>query len=252
MFVRKLIAVAVVSAVSGLSAQAADIYRREAVGGYKDGPAYVANTWTGFYIGAHVGGAFDDLTITDVDGFTTGGPGRKTSLSPSGVIAGGTLGYNWQSGPVVFGVEGDIGYLGLNESKLLTLSTANTRAGIEDGLYGDITGRLGYAFGPALLYAKGGFAFYDGGEKFSTNVGGTRVSSSLDTLTGYTIGGGLEYKINPAWSIKGEYQYFDFGDETFTVTTTNGSKFRFKEELNVQTVKFGVNYSLAREYEPLK
>ena len=68
------------------------------------------------------------------------------------------------------------------------------------GLYGDLTGRLGYAFGPALVYAKGGFAFFDGEAKV-TIAGDT--STATNTFTGWTLGGGLEYALSPVLEREG-------------------------------------------------
>ena len=88
------------------------MYRGEP-GGYKDGPVYVpANTWTGFYIGAHVGGAWSSEKVTDKnDDFLR--PGASLSNDANGVFGGGQIGYNWQHGNLVFGVEGDLGVMDL-------------------------------------------------------------------------------------------------------------------------------------------
>ena len=87
----------------------------------------------------------------------------RTDQSPSGVFGGGTIGYNMQRGGVVFGLEADFGAMDLNGNKLLA-SPAVERiaetpsAHISTGFYGDVTGRLGWAWGPWLLYGKGGLA----------------------------------------------------------------------------------------------
>ena len=87
-----------------------------------------------------------------------------TNQSPSGVFGGGTIGYNMQRGGVVFGIEADFGAMDLNNNKIhhqplfysLTIETAI--AHISTGFYGDVTGRVGWAWGPWLLYGKGGLA----------------------------------------------------------------------------------------------
>ena len=87
----------------------------------------------------------------------------------------------------------------------------------------------GHERGPALLYAKGGFAWAYTRQSFGTATGDN----------GYRIGGGVEYMLIPNWSVKLEYRYYNFGDVTFVspppvVVTT----FRNDEH----TIKLGVNY----------
>jgi outer membrane immunogenic protein len=148
-------AAAVAAGVISISAQAnaADMY----AGGMKDAPVYAPLTsWSGFYIGAHVGGAWSALNSTDVDGVVVAG--RKWTNDDAGVMGGGQLGYNFQSGAIVFGPEIDLGVMDL--SKIQREPGGTREASIVDGgFYLDVTGRLGYSFGPALLYAKGGYAY---------------------------------------------------------------------------------------------
>ncbi len=112
------------------AANAADIY--QGGGGLKDAPVvdYAPPiTWTGFYIGANLGGAWDDSSDVEI-------------LSDSELVGGAHLGYNWQ-GPrnLVLGIEGDVDFL--NDVDYLAT----------------VRGRLGYSFGPTLAYATGGAAF---------------------------------------------------------------------------------------------
>ena len=82
---------------------------------------------------------------------------------------------------------------------------------------GSVTGRLGYTWGPALLYAKGGYA-WRGNDNIGVSVGGVPVAFTTtgNHKDGYTVGAGLEYMFAPNWSVKGEYQYYNFGSTTFT------------------------------------
>lgn len=240
---------------ASLSANAADIYRREPVGGggLKDvEPVYApVNTWTGFYVGANIGWAGDELTVRDLDGFGAGTAQRFRERDDK-IFGGGQFGYNIQRGGFVFGVEGDVGWMDLNGSRLEKFTGDNTKVGIDSGLYGDITGRLGYSFGGLLLYGKGGFAFYNGGRTFSTSAPQFASAGDTDTFTGWTAGGGAEYMLSRGWSIKAEYQHFDFGSQDFNVTTAGGDAFRFKEDLRADTAKIGINYHFNNGYEPLK
>jgi outer membrane immunogenic protein len=203
-------------------------------------------SWTGCYLGAHAGGAWSHLDVTDVGvggaSFAANGTAGQTfTVTDSAGLAGGQAGCNYQTGPAVFGIEGDIGWMGLRGGALDPGTASNTTVGIGSGAYGDITGRAGVAFYDALLYAKGGFAFYDGKETFSTTSPGFSATSNTGTFTGWVAGGGMEYHFMPNWTAKVEYLHFGFGSQTFIVS--NGvANFPFAEKLNVDTVKAGVNY----------
>ena len=106
---------------------------------------------------------------------------------------------------------------------------------------GSVTGRLGYAWGPALLYGKGGFAWRDNNNFGVASPACRQLSPPMAvTEDGYTVGAGLEYMFAPNWSAKAEYQYYNFGSTTFTAGPAPivGARFRDDEH----TVKVGVNY----------
>lgn len=238
-----------------VSAQAADLGRAERYeGGYKDGPVS-AGKWDGFYLGAHIGGAWSTVDVTDLDGYNTAA-GTTFTMENSGVFGGSTLGYNVQRGAWLFGLEGDLGVMNLSGTQVQPGSPGDdTKASADGGVYGDITGRLGFAADRALFYAKGGVAFVNAGahEYDDCNTGNCLrhldQSNKTDVYTGWTVGGGLEYLIAPNWSLKVEYQHFDFGTEQVAFNN-NGD--RWDNNLTVDTVKAGVNYHLRSSYEPLK
>jgi outer membrane immunogenic protein len=126
----------------------------------------------------------------------------------NGGFFGGQLGYNVQRGNIVFGVETDIE------------STTDSNS----VYFGTLRGRVGYAIDRALVYGTGGFAY-----------GGCSNCTSPD---GWTIGGGVEYKFAPQWSVKGEYQHVEW--------TSIDTKPAF------DTIRFGVNYFVGGGYDPLK
>lgn len=125
-------------------------------------------------------------------------------------------------------------------------SVTTTYSKIKSGFYGDVTGRLGYSFDRWLVYGKGGYAFYNG--KIWVNDTAATAWNSANSLNGWTAGGGIEYQVSPAWSVKVEYQYFDFGTQRLTVDSTD----RYDNALTVNTVKAGINYHLGAAYVPLK
>jgi len=200
------------------SASAADLSRG---GGYKDGPSYAAVDWSGWYAGVNAGG---------------GGTSDSGLLSPSGGFGGGQIGYNWQGAlgmghRWVLGIEADIQGSGIDDSAFGLHSSLNWVS--------TLRGRIGYTFGPALVYATGGFAF---GEV--ENVGIT------ETQTGYAIGGGVEYRFSPVWSIKGEYQFISL--DASDISGAGPLGLTGKDSSNVDTFRVGVNYHFGAGWQPLK
>src|SRR5262249_30347909 len=112
-----------------------------------------------------------------------------------------------------------------------------------------LTGRLGYAAGPALLYAKGGAAWTHSAFDmiFNNNPKDRSASSSSFDATGWTIGGGVEYALTPAWSAKLEYDYLNFGSRDVATPYVAGNPFGLTAPVTsvaeqVHQVKFGLNY----------
>lgn len=221
-------AIAALMSLAG-AANAADIYSR---GGFKDGPVYGYPSWAGYYIGVNVGGAWGAADFTDVNV----APAVPFNHDASGVLAGGQVGYAVQLGNLVIGPEVDIGSMGLSGS--VTEAGGVAIGSVSSGFYFDITGRLGYAWGPALVYIKGGYAYYGG--SLSVNEIGVGPVSHSD-LGGWTGGGGVEYQVTPAWSVKAEYQFFEFN--TFQlINPVDGTT--WDDRFTAQTFKVGVNYHL--------
>jgi len=92
---------ALTSVVALASANAADMYRAPDGGSYKDGPAYAAVNWSGLYVGANVG--YGESANTDY-------------LDPTGAFGGAQIGYNFQRGNIVFGIEADFEGAGISDS----------------------------------------------------------------------------------------------------------------------------------------
>jgi outer membrane immunogenic protein len=266
---KKTLAAATLAALVGVAgaANAADLYKG---GSMKDVPAYVPPpTWTGFYIGAHVGGFWADVRNHDIDNFMFNGANWGWNNNNSGVFGGGTVGYNYQagnwgfgSGAVVIGVEADFGGAGLTNdwnNGVLVGTDGFLRVKNDANFYADVTGRLGYAVGPALFYAKGGWAFLD--TNFTVDgccIAGVPFSvhnNNNNGLDGWTVGGGIEYMWSPSWSVKAEYLFFDFSrnhNHADFVDATGATLFRFDNELQVNSFKVGLNYHFNNVYTPLK
>jgi outer membrane immunogenic protein len=233
------------------SAFAADIYKNDG-GSLKDTPYAPAFSWTGFYLGANVGYAWGENDITSADGGFDETPGG-ISYDIDGLLAGVQAGYNWQRGHFVFGVEGDLGFLGAEGDKTL-LDSPDNFGETEFGAYGVLAARLGIASDRALFYVKGGWAL----AQVETSAGDlddatgdvdtVDVTKLNETLSGYAIGGGVEYAFSQNWTVKAEYLYLNFGNEK----SSNSDDETFKHEIDLHTVKLGVNYKFGGDYENLK
>jgi outer membrane immunogenic protein len=202
--------VAALALSAGLvSANAADIQQRQMV---TKAPAYVAPvyTWTGPYIGISGGYGWGNSDFS-------GGLG---GVDPAGGLFGATLGYNWQMGTLVTGIEGDISWSGLRDS------AAGLRT--ENNWLGTVRGRLGYNAGRWMPYITGGLAVGD----IDSRIAG--VGSSDKTKAGWTIGGGVEAQIAGPWSAKVEYLYADLGD--------GGSIAGSRPDFTTNIVRAGLNY----------
>jgi outer membrane immunogenic protein len=207
------------------SANAADL-------GYKDSYAPV---WTGFYIGANGGYASDAR-------------GRHGGIEDNGGFGGGQIGYNWQgalgvSRNLVLGIEADFQGTGIDHTADSTLLFGGGR--IDPVLhtrsfdyFGTLRGRLGYAAGPVLFYGTAGLAYGNEKNVFDDFVTGN-VYRANSTQIGYAAGGGVEYKIDPAWSLKVEYQYVELNSDQ-PVGTLGG--FVRTRDTELDTVRGGINY----------
>jgi outer membrane immunogenic protein len=189
-------------------------------------PAYKAPSsaapwnWTGFYVGINGGYGFGTSNWTSV-GATTG------DFNVNGALAGGTIGYNLQTGLWVWGLEGDI------DASWIKGTNATICCETKNSWFATARGRIGYAFDRWMPFITGGAAF---GDVKMTPVG---FGSETDTRFGWTAGGGLEYAFQGAWSAKVEYLYADLGKANCSVATCGvANDVIFKTSI----VRGGINY----------
>jgi len=199
------------------AASAADLAARPYT---KAPPLSPATNWSGFYIGAMGGYAFDS--------------------DNGGGFGGGTVGYNWQfpGSQFVFGIEVDAAGASIKDS--LTADIGGGVLATEElkiNSFGSVTGRAGFAMDAVLLYAKGGFAWANRKDSISVPALGVAISDS-QSHTGYTIGGGLEYLFTPNWSAKGEYMFTSLGSKAYNL----GGDVFDSGTIDFHTIKVGVNY----------
>jgi outer membrane immunogenic protein len=208
------------------SAQAADLSTKPPPAAYTP----QAINWTGFYVGAHLGGAWSNANWTNPVS------GLSDNLRKAGVFGGAQMGVNYQFDSIVFGVEGDFSGTSLKPSDADAAGFAHSTS---TNWTSTVTGRLGYVVNQALFFAKGGVAFADERDTVTSPLG---VSSSTGTTTqvGWTAGGGLEYALDRNWSAKIEYDYLGFGSRSVPATALVGAP--GSVDLNIQRVMAGLNY----------
>ncbi|MGA3309848.1 MAG: outer membrane beta-barrel protein [Xanthobacteraceae bacterium] len=183
-------------------------------------------SWTGFYIGGHIGSAMGLNNIADPLGPSIFGD----LVHSPGFFGGGQIGYNWQApnSNWVFGIEADASLANLDGTNTCyafsgTFTSFNCRAHTD--AFGTFTGRVGWAFGPfdrSLLYVKGGAAWShsDVDTIINNNLFGiAETSSSSFTAPGGTVGAGAEFALTPHWTVRAEYDYMDFGKSNVAAPT---------------------------------
>jgi outer membrane immunogenic protein len=249
---RVLVSAVAAAGLLTTTAQAADLMPVKAPA------AAVAMTpsWGGFYVGLFAGYGWGDARATAPFDATTGFfynfLGAPYRVDVDGFFGGATVGYNLQSGALVYGIEGELGYLGLRGSALEPNdlpATTDTVTRFKSDFYGALYGRLGFASGNALFYGKGGFAFLQAEASTIDPCAGvpgcgttTLNMTGSKTMAGWSAGAGIEWMFGAGWSAKAEYAYFDFGKiDVAGASSVAGEFYRQTVDVTAHTVKFGVN-----------
>ncbi len=225
-----LLATVALAALGTAPALAADLAARP----YTKAPPPIAApiyNWTGFYIGGHVGAAFGND-----DNFNGLVVGTNNDARFLGGVQGG---FDFQFAPTwVLGIEAQYSWLG-GDAVTAAFPTGHVYTNDRRGI-GSVTGRLGYTWGPGLLYVKGGYAFADNNENLLLAGVAQPFSFSGNHQDGWTVGAGLEYMFAQNWSGKVEYQYYNFGDSRFVTPAPLAAFGSFRNDEH--TVKVGLNY----------
>lgn len=267
------------SGVLMTAAAAAAAGSTPAVAGPADPPPVPVSTWQGFYLGASVGASWlrsvqDDTAA--ISGITlvgqAGGPttgGSTSTANGIGWLGGLNLGYNWQSGVFVYGLEADFSWLGhtsassngafVNTYTLHGYSVAtpgSTVRGSRVDWLGTFAARFGFDFNGTLPYLMLGVAGADIRNTFAISAGAPLFgvpNSASATQTSWTpgivFGGGIEHRLSQNWSLRGEVDWIGFetkqlGNPLFSATyatlTSNRGPVAFSNDLVI--ARIGLNY----------
>ncbi|MGY8664866.1 outer membrane beta-barrel protein [Bradyrhizobium sp. UFLA05-109] len=228
-----LLAAASLVAISAAApAVAADLAARPYT---KAPPAMVAAIydWSGFYIGINGGGGSAHTTWDFV------GTGTEGSHNATGGTVGGQVGYRWQTGQWVFGVEGQGNWADFSGDNVSLLFADRNRSRIDS--FGLITGQVGYAWNNVLVYVKGGAAVV--GDKFDvySTTTGALLASTSQTRWGGTVGAGLEVGFAPNWSVGVEYNHIFLQDKDITFTGLVGTD-RIRQDVDMGLVRLNYKF----------
>src|SRR5438552_3252396 len=172
-------------------------------------------SWTGFYGGVHVGAGWG-TTESTLTSFSVTPPGIVVPLnfpfsqnSRSGFLGGGQVGYNWQSGWAVFGVQGDIAATDVKGTTPCVVVLSCTS---ETNWLATVSGRLGaVVLDRGLVYVKGGGAWMNTDHRVNLPVvANTQLTSASSDAFGWLLGMGTEWMITPNWTAFVEYNYIEF------------------------------------------
>jgi outer membrane immunogenic protein len=199
-------------------------------------------TWTGCYVGIEGGGAMGTDKVVAATGANIGK--TITTITPSNGLVGGTVGCNYQvSRFFLIGLEDDISFNGIQASAAEQAPFITTRShGVRGTWLDTLRGRAGIVtWDNALFYATGGAAF--GGLQDSVTGPGIGAAQT-NTVTGWTVGGGVEYMPFQNWTVKVEYLYVQFPTATDAFNTAppvgafGGATTRLSENI----IRAGVNW----------
>jgi outer membrane immunogenic protein len=216
--------VAVAGSLIASSSFAADIPA------YKGAPAVPYFSWTGFYLGGNVGYGKGSAsgTVTAL--------GTTTSLGSEnlkGALGGGQVGYNWQSGALLLGIEADL--QGTGQKATSSVGTITQKDQISS--FGTVRARVGYAADRWLVYGTTGLGY--GTFRSDLTVPGLGTDSASSSRSAWVIGAGVEQAFASHWSWKAEYLYLDTGKVADSRTLPGVT---FNTQVKDHVFRIGLNY----------
>jgi opacity protein-like surface antigen len=221
--VKKLaLAAAAASVLFAGAASAADL-----APGYAKAPPLAAPSWTGFYIGGNFGGGSDTAAINDNACFFCG----DATVNKGFVTGGGQIGYNYQFGSGVVGIEADVNANSTKHNVILGADDGEAlNTAFKSDISGSIRGRGGLAISNTLLYVTGGAAWANvklSGVGVNPNTGlafsNADTANSSTTAWGTVIGAGVDFALSPNWSVGAEFLHTAYQHSNAPLIFSGGS-----------------------------
>jgi outer membrane immunogenic protein len=224
-------------------------------------PPVLLYSWTGCYVGGHVGGKASRADVTwgavAVGAAAIPGSAVTDSIHLSGAVGGGQIGCQYQfAGGWLIGVEVDGSWTqSAGQSNILPPANTNFRVWVDEHNMATARGRLGYAWDKWMFFVTGGGAWAN--VEVSTApiafvIAGQQLGAvQTQSLSGWTAGFGAEYALGYGWSIKGEYLYMDFSNKTYFGTTIPAVLGEMNVHLRQSVARFGMNYKFDWGYGPV-
>lgn len=212
-------------------------------GSLKDDHRPQVLNWTGFYFGGHAGLAVGQTSgETDLGGLFT----INTDQAMNGALGGAHVGYNFQMGNTVLGIEGTWSALDLKGSETCVVVL---NCGRKADWLATLVGRVGFTFDRTLLYGLAGVAWSNVETDVRDNIVGILRLDGDATHVGWVIGAGLEYALSPSITARIEYNHVDLGSETHDLDvsiggTSLGVTLPTKVDLTMDTIKVGVSVKI--------
>jgi len=188
---------------------------------YRDRPGCCGFSWSGLYVGVHAGYGWGDSTWTE-----PGVPGAVKFEDLKGAIGGGQVGFNWQTGPWVIGIEGTFSGGSIDETETFGVLTTKVE------WIATAVGRLGYAWDRSLIYVKGGYA---GASVELSGDNGFDTFKASEWHNGWTVGASWEVAVSKNLSLGLEYNFYDLGRGPHSITTANGLAFDLDADTQVHS-----------------
>ncbi len=203
-----------------------------------------AFSWSGFYIGGNIGGAWSHGDVTD----TLFGLDFSNGNNNGVFIGGGQVGLNYQFSNFVIGAEADFDWAANNNNNgngVVVPGVGTFQVTSNNTWISTAAARFGVAYDRWLFYGKAGGGWVGNTGFTVTNVatGASFSSSNNNTASGWLVGAGVEWAFTGNWSAKVEYDYLGLSGQTFSSpgVILAGDTFTTSSP-NIQTVKFGINY----------
>ena len=230
---------------TSMTANAADVYARPYAPPPYVPPAYVAPvfTWTGFYLGGNIGGAWAHRDVT----VSLFGVNFNNGNNDGVFIGGGQLGFNWQVNYFVLGFEAEFDGLANNNNTgtVLIPTVGAIQVTANNRWITTAAARFGVTNGYWLFYGKAGGGWVGTDDFTVTNVttGASATVSNNNSNSGWLVGAGIEWAFLPNWSTKLEYDFLGLNSRSFTVPVGFFAGDTFTQSnRNIQMLKVGVNY----------